>query len=286
MIHSLNHLAHTLKIAKDELLSLVNNDNISKYYQEYEILKFHSDGQPKIDKNGRQKRRIINPSTLKLKEIQKRINKSILNKMSVPKYIFGGAKGKDNVLNAKQHQGKKFKFITDLTNFFPSITNKMVYDMFIAYHFSPDVASLLTKLTTYKGHVPQGAPTSTCIANLVFTKTGNELAQLAKEYNITFTSFVDDLTFSSCCDFHFLVPTIIDIITRNGFIISHQKTFYQSHCPSITGVICYNNRLSVPIYFMKELKDAQSLSPKQYQGKIRYKEKVDRISATKAKNLL
>ena len=54
MIHSLNHLAHTLKIAKDELLSLVNNDNISKYYQEYEILKFHSDGQPKIDKNGRQ----------------------------------------------------------------------------------------------------------------------------------------------------------------------------------------------------------------------------------------
>ena len=59
MIHSLNHLAHTLKIAKDELLSLVNNDNISKYYQEYEILKFHSDGQPKIDKNGRQKRRII-----------------------------------------------------------------------------------------------------------------------------------------------------------------------------------------------------------------------------------
>lgn len=158
--------------------------------------------------------------------------------------------------------------------------------MFIAYHFSPDVASLLTKLTTYKGHVPQGAPTSTYIANLVFTKTGNELAQLAKEYNITFTSFVDDLTFSSCCDFHFLVPTIIDIITRNGFIISHQKTFYQSHCPSITGVICYNNRLSVPIYFMKELEDAQSLSPKQYQGKIRYKEKVDRISAAKAKNLL
>ena len=35
---------------------------------------------------------------------------------------------------------------------------------------------------------------------------------------------------------------------------------------------------------MKELKDAQSLSPKQYQGKIRYKEKVDRISAAKAKN--
>lgn len=285
MIRSINNLAYTLKVTRKELLSFTNNKDISNYYQEYEILKFYSNGQPKLDRNGIQKRRIINPSTLRLKNIQKQINRYILSKILIPDYIFGGTKGKDNVLNAKQHQGKKFKFITDLTNFFPSITNKMVYEMFIRYNFSPDVASILTKLTTYKGYVPQGAPTSTYIANLVFTKTGNELEKLAKEHNITFTSFVDDLTFSSCQDFHFLVPTIIDIITKNGFIISHQKTHYQSYCPSITGVICYNNKLSVPIQFIKELEEAQHLSPKQYQGKIRYKEKVDRISATKMKNL-
>lgn len=285
MIRSIKNLAYTLKVTKEELLSFTNNENISRYYQEYEILKFHSNGQPKMDRNGIQKKRIINPSTLRLKNIQKQINKYILSKILIPDYIFGGIKGKDNVLNAKQHQGKKFKFITDLTNFFPSITNKMVYEMFIRYNFAPDVASILTKLTTYKGHVPQGAPTSTYIANLVFTKTGNELEKLAIEHNITFTSFVDDLTFSSCQDFHSLVPAIIDIITKNGFIISHQKTHYQSHCPSITGVICYNNKLSVPIQFIKELEDTQHLSPKQYQGKIRYKEKVDRISTTKMRNL-
>lgn len=285
MIRSINNLAYTLKITREEILSFTKNKDISIYYQEYEILKFYSNGQPKMDRNGIQKRRIINPSTLRLKNIQKQINRYILSKILMPDYIFGGTKGKDNVLNAKQHQGKKFKFITDLTNFFPSITNKMVYEMFIRYNFSPDVASILTKLTTYKGHVPQGAPTSTYIANLVFTKTGNELEKLAKEHNLTFTSFVDDLTFSSCQDFHSLVPTIIDIITKNGFIISHQKTHYQSYCPSITGVICYNNKLSVPIQFIKELEEIQHLSPKQYQGKIRYKEKVDRISATKMKNL-
>lgn len=285
MIRSINNLAYTLKVTRKELLSFTKNKDISNYYQEYEILKFYSNGQPKLDRNGIQKRRIINPSTLRLKNIQKQINRYILSKILIPDYIFGGTKGKDNVLNAKQHQGEKFKFITDLTNFFPSITNKMVYEMFIRYNFSPDVASILTKLTTYKGHIPQGAPTSTYIANLVFTKTGNELEKLAKGHNITFTSFVDDLTFSSCQDFHSLVPTIIDIITKNGFIISHQKTHYQSYCPSITGVICYNNKLSVPIQFIKELEEAQHLSPKQYQGKIRYKEKVDRISATKMKNL-
>ena len=189
MIRSVNHLAYTLKISKEKLLCLANSDTISKYYREYEILKFHGNGQPKIDKNGIQKRRIINPSTSILKDIQKRINSYILNKIPVPKYIFGGTKGKDNVLNAKQHQGKKFKFITDLSNFFPSITNKMVYDMFVAYDFSPDVARILTILTTYKGHVPQGAPTSTYIANLVFSRRENELSELAKVHNITFTSF-------------------------------------------------------------------------------------------------
>lgn len=63
MIRSVNHLAYTLKISKEKLLCLANSDTISKYYREYEILKFHGNGQPKIDKNGIQKRRIINPST-------------------------------------------------------------------------------------------------------------------------------------------------------------------------------------------------------------------------------
>lgn len=285
MIQSIKHLAYTLRISEKELLSFARKETIPHYYKEYAIEKFNKNGTPKTDKFGNQKKRIINPSLLGLKEIQKRINREILKKIPVPTYIFGGTKGKDNVLNAKVHQGKKFKFITDLTNFFPSITNKMVYEMFISYNFSPDVASLLTKLTTFKGHVPQGAPTSTYIANLVFTKTGNELSLFAQKHNISFTSFVDDLTFSSSVDFKKLVPDIIQIITKNGFVISHQKTHYQTHLPSITGIICYNNKLDVTKEFLEKLKSCQS-SPKQYQGKIRYKEKVDKISNLKVKELV
>lgn len=285
MIQSIKHLAYTLHISEKEILFFTRKETIPKYYKEYAIEKLYKDRTPKKDKLENQKKRIINPSVLRLKEIQKIVNREILKKIPVPAYIFGGTKGKDNVLNAKIHQGKKFKFVTDLTNFFPSITNRMVYEMFVSYNFSPDVASLLTKLTTFKGHVPQGAPTSTYIANLVFTKTGNELSLLAQKHNISFTSFVDDLTFSSSVDFKELVPDIIQIITKNGFVISHQKTHYQTHLPSITGIICYNNKLDVTKEFLEGLKLSQS-SPKQYQGKIGYKEKVDKVSKLKVKELV
>src|SRR5690606_10788268 len=107
----------------------------------------------------------------------KRIQKNILLKIDLPNYAFGAVKGKDNVDNAKQHQGKKYKFTTDLKDFFPSITNKAVNEMFVSQGFSHKVSGLLTKLTTYKGKIPQGAPTSSTLANLVFIKTGDILLE-------------------------------------------------------------------------------------------------------------
>ncbi len=57
--------------------------------------------------------------------------------------------------------------------------------MYLLYKFSPTVARVLTQLTTYKGRIPQGAPTSPMIANLVFVKTGKKLEEFAKENNLT-----------------------------------------------------------------------------------------------------
>ena len=80
----------------------------------------------------------------------------------------------------------------------------MVYNTLVEKGFSPDVASVITKLTTFKGHLPQGAPTSTTLANLVFLPTGLKLNEIAKQHNLRFTIFVDDVTFSSHNDFKHL----------------------------------------------------------------------------------
>lgn len=274
MINTPKHLAFILKVDLKEIQSILKN--IDKYYREKIIVKTDKFGKPKLDSKGNPKQRIINPSINRLKVIQKRIQKNILLKLHMPDYAYGAVKGRDNVINAKKHQGKKYKFTTDLKDFFPSITNKSVYEMFVEEKFSHEVSSLLTKLTTYNGKIPQGAPTSSTLANLVFRKTGNILDNFSKENGLTFTSFVDDMTFSSPNDFKELVPEILDIITAD-FKISHKKTNY-SRNPNVTGLHPMNNHLKLPDSFMEKYRERDEKTPEQKSGILRYKEKIEVVN--------
>ncbi|WP_010665274.1 reverse transcriptase family protein [Marinilabilia salmonicolor] len=267
MINTLKHLAFILKVNLSEIESIIQN--IDKYYTERVITK--------EGKNGKTKSRTINPSHNRLKVIQKRIQKNILLNVRLPDYAYGAVKGRDNVDNTNVHKGKKYKFTTDLRNFFPSISHHHVFKMFRLNDFSPEVSRVLTQLTTYKGKLPQGSPTSSTIANLVFVQTGNNLSLFAKQYNITFTSFVDDLTFSSPVDFKEKSNMIIEMVTKDGFKISHNKTNY-SRNPIVTGLIPMNNYLRLPDSFMDKLKDSSGKTKEQIKGLLLYKQKVDRIN--------
>ena len=88
---------------------------------------------------------------------------------------------------------------------------------------------------TRNGQVPQGIPTSTLIANLVFRPT----LDLILEYHIKFTIYVDDVTLSSARDFKHLVPEFLAILKRSGFRISHDKTFYKTKNLTVTGVVVH-----------------------------------------------
>ena len=274
MISTPKHLAFVLKVDLKEIQSILKD--VDKYYREKIIVKTDKFGKPKLDSKGNPKQRIINPSINRLKVIQKRIQKNILLKLHMPDYAYGAVKGRDNVSNAKKHQGKKYKFTTDLKDFFPSITNKSVYEMFVKEKFSHEVSSLLTKLTTFKGKIPQGAPTSSTLANLVFRKTGDILDNFSKENGLTFTSFVDDMTFSSPKDFKEIVPDILNIITAD-FKISHKKTNY-SRNPNITGLHPMNNHLRLPDSFMEKYRERDSKTPEQKAGILKYKEKIELVN--------
>lgn len=274
MINTKKHLAYTLKFDQREIDAIINN--IDKYYGEKINPKLDKFGNPKLDNNGIPKKRIINPSKRRLKVLQNRINKNILSKIQIPDYAFGAVKGKSNITNAKQHQGKKYKFTTDLKDFFPSISNKSVFQMFLRHGFSPSVSRILTQLTTYKGRIPQGAPTSSTVANLVFIRTGDILQKLSKTYGLTFTSFVDDLTFSSKTDFKDKVPEILDVISQE-FKISHKKTNY-SRNPNVTGLHPMNNHLQLPMSFEKKLSSLHEKTPEQRSGLLMYKSLVEKIN--------
>lgn len=261
-------------------------NHIELFYSEF--LRYKTDklgnkrrNKPKYSQFGEFWSRVINPPKDELKAIQKRINSYLVENIQMPSYAFGGIKRKDNIRNARFHKGQKFVFQTDLKDFFPYITHKMVYEMFVRVGFSHDVSSLLTKLTTYKGHLPQGAPTSTTIANLVFVPTGLEIQAIAEREGLRFTTFVDDVTMSSQSDFKHVVPEIIQTITSHGFKISHGKTTYKSGIAEVTGVKMLNNSMAVTDKFQKTISKETDESSPRVKGLRNYKERIKKISHSK-----
>lgn len=261
-------------------------EHLEQFYSEF--LRYKTDklgnkrkNKPQYSQYGEFWSRTINPPKEELKDIQKRINGYLVEKVQMPSYAFGGIKHRDNIRNARFHKGQKYVFQTDLKDFFPYITHKMVYETFVRVGFSHDVSSILTKLTTYKGHLPQGAPTSTTIANLVFVPIGLEIQAIAEREGLRFTTFVDDVTLSSQKDFKHVIPEIIQTITSHGFKISQGKTSYKSGITEITGVKMLNNSMTVTDKFQNALsKESDDKTPRVL-GMINYKERIVKVSASK-----
>lgn len=263
MIRSEKHLKAVLGYSFDDLDAMCNN--IASYYYCYH--------KREKKKNGAIKKRVITPSKSKLKLIQARIKSRILDKLLIPAYVTGGVKGKNNVQNAKMHKGKPKKFSMDLKDFFPYVNNQMVYSMFICEGFSADVAAILTRLTTYQGHLPQGSPTSPGIANLVFLPADQQIKEKLLGRNIQYSRFVDDLNFSSDEEFKDLVPQILAIVTSAGFKISHKKTMYKTGKIEITGAKIGQNGLSATKKILEKINDPKT-NPKSLAGLKSYIERL------------
>lgn len=279
MISTLKHLAYILRTDINVLQNIILN--IDTYYYSFQKEKINKDtGEPLLDKEGKVKIREVNATKKELKQIQKRIYKLLIASIKLPDYAFGGIPKRDNISNAKYHQGNKYVFTTDLKSFFPSISHRQVFNVLIEHGFSPSVSRILTQLITYKYQVPQGVPTSTFIANLVFKKTGDKILDFARQNNIKFSIFVDDITLSSKVDFKDKIPHILDILKKDGYKISYQKTFYKTKNPIITGVVCQNNLIKLPNNTYKRLKRYQlkqqidSTFSDKYNGLKLYKDRV------------
>lgn len=272
-----------LRIPEEQVRYIV--DHIKDFYGEFRRFKRDKQGKkrrnkPKyVVKNGEYWSRVINPPKQDLKVIQKRINAYLVENVPFPEFAFGGIKGRDNIQNARVHKGQKYVFQTDLKDFFPSVSNKMVYAMFVEKGFSPDVASLLTKLTTYEGHLPQGATTSTTIANQVFAPAGLEIQSLALLEGLRFTTFVDDVTLSSQRDFKAIVPEIIAIVEKHGFKINQGKTTYKSGFTDITGVKMLNNSMAATEELKKRINAEADKSSLRFKGMLNYAKRIKRVSS-------
>ncbi len=195
--------------------------------------------------DGTIKEREISPSVGLLKVAQINLKKFLNHRIVLPDNIHGGVPGKSTVTHTDAHKGNKHFFYTDLEKFYPSISSRRVYNALVDQNFSPDISRILTKLVTYKGHVPQGAPTSNVISNIVFLPIDRQLRAFCKKHGITYTRYVDDLLFSSPKPFLHSTGIIIGIIISAGFMINRGKTGAKIGPTENTGIMINNNGLDI-----------------------------------------
>ena len=174
-----------------------------------------------------------------LKSVQKKLHKRLFKPLDFGEYSHYGIKRKSNITNALEHAGCKAVFTFDLKSFFPSVRPERVLKaLVVELSCQKDVACLITKLVTSNYQLPQGAPTSTDIANIVTLRLQRRLVGLAKQWGLKFTIFADDVTFSGG-------PLPVDIVTRvkkivqsEGFKIHPGKggLFDKSSSQIVTGI--------------------------------------------------
>ncbi len=184
-IASLKSLSAALGISQINLQTLTEKSN-SYYYLTKELVK--PDGSIRQTYDVKHE----------LKHVHEKISNVLFRKVQYPDYLHGSLKGKDYLSNCKQHTGKKFIISEDATNFFPSISKKIVYEVWTQFFgFPNDIADCLAELTTFNGALVQGAKPSSYISNLVLWEREADLVRNFKNLGYGYTRYIDDITVSS-----------------------------------------------------------------------------------------
>jgi RNA-directed DNA polymerase len=132
----------------------------------------------------------------KLKALQRLILQRLLNPLPLPEAATGFVPGRSIVDNARPHTGMAVVINIDLADFFPTIRASQVEAAWRALGWGAEAARVLTRICTHDEHLPQGAPTSPALSNLVCGRLDARLAALVENREGAYTRYADDLTLS------------------------------------------------------------------------------------------
>ena len=212
----------------------------------------------KIPKSSGKTRKLDVPSAL-LKQVQRRLLHSLLDPLELHSACHGFRRGRSTRTGAIQHVGAEVVLNLDFRDFFPSIHAGRVYGLFRSIGLSDDdtILRFLTDLVVCRQHLPQGAPTSPVIANLVARRLDSRLDGLVRTRSGNYTRYADDLTISGSRSVLSLLPSIRSIIREEGFQEAKEKTRVQTRGrrQDVTG-LTVNVQVSVPRALRRRLRAA------------------------------
>lgn len=217
--------------------------------------------------------RLLEAPKPRLKAIQGRILHEILDRVPAHDAAHGFRAGRSVLTHARAHSGRAVVLRLDLEDFFVSIPAARVYGLFRAIGYPEEASRVLTGLCTSRApaseilktpacatsseiaalgrtrqryrsrHLPQGAPSSPCLANLSAFGLDVRLAAAARAAGATYTRYADDLVFSGDATFARMASRFSSLVAaiaiEEGFLVRHRKTrlMRRSVRQEVTGLV-------------------------------------------------
>ncbi len=209
----------------------------------------------KIPKSNGELRQLYVPDAF-LKAIQRRILDKLLAIETISPYATAYRIGGSTAVNAAPHVGKAVLLKLDIRHFYDSLMYPTVKEkVFTAERYSEQNRILLSLLCVYKDALPQGAPTSPAISNIIMRDFDNLVGAWCTDRGIAYTRYCDDMTFSGDFDPRAVTALIKAELKKLGLFLNNDKTVVvrQGQKQLVTGLVV-NVKESVPSSYKAKLR--------------------------------
>lgn len=220
------------------------SNNLEKHY--------HSVFIPKSDGS---KRKLCVPDLI-LKQVQKSIADNILIQYPISRYAKAYKPGSSVQKNARPHVGKKKVLKLDIEGFFDHILYSQVKDtVFYKEKYSEHIRILLTMLCYFKESLPQGAPTSPAITNIIMYNFDETVGSFCEKKHIAYTRYCDDMTFSGDFDEKEVIAFVKNELYKLGLFLKNRKTVVipSTKCQCVTGIVV-NEKINITKDYKKKIR--------------------------------
>lgn len=208
-----------------------------------------------ISKKSGGRRKLLVPDAL-LRTIQRNLLHHVLEEFQISEFACAYKKGTSIVDNARPHVGAKLVLKLDIQDFFDQITWILVYqNAFPGTHFPPAIRKMLTEFCYVRDRLPQGAPTSPTVSNLVMRPFDVHMGEWCREREIRYTRYCDDLTFSGVFAPEEVIRKVRGFLQVYGFELNRKKTrvLGRGNAQSVTGIVV-NEKAQVSRAYRRKLR--------------------------------
>ncbi len=220
------------------------SNNLEKHYHNVFIPK--SDGT---------KRKLSVPDLI-LKNVQRSILCNILAYYPISKYATAYKAGSCVQKNARPHVNKEKLLKLDIEGFFDNITYSRVKNtVFYEEKYSEPIRILLTMLCYFREALPQGAPTSPTITNIIMYDFDEKIGAYCGERGISYTRYCDDMTFSGDFDENAVIALVKTELRKLGLFLKNRKTAVINNAKrqTVTGIVV-NEKINLTKEYKKKIR--------------------------------